>query len=150
MTKSIIGRIYFRVEAQLFHSSSDRAIDQGNEKPLLFSIRTKPMTQRGFHRNKTAIAHFSRSLFGNLVANSDQVFLPIDIFPLQDLVLGVYPDQFTPPNAGQGDRNREWMEIRSECVVEGMVDPPDSLSHVAASSVRRRHGQILIFLCQIR
>jgi hypothetical protein len=24
------------------------------------------------------------------------------------------------------------------------------LSHVAASSVRRRHGQILIFLCQIR
>src|SRR5580700_3318760 len=47
------------------------------------------MKQRGFHRNKTSIAHFSRSLFGNLVANSDQLFLPIDIFPLQDLVLGV-------------------------------------------------------------
>ena len=89
------------MEAQLFHSSSDRAIDQGNEKPLRFPIRAKPMKQRGFHRNKTAIAHFSRSLFGNLVANSDQLFLPIDIFPLQDLVLGVFPDQFTPPNAGE-------------------------------------------------
>ena len=80
------------MEAQLFHSSSDRAIDQGNEKPLPFSIRTKPMKQRGFHRNKTSIAHFSRSLFGNLVAYSDQVFLPIDIFPLQDLVLDVFPE----------------------------------------------------------
>jgi len=59
------------------------------------------MKQRGFHRNKTSIAHFSRSLFGNLVANSDQVFLPIDIFPLQDLVLGVFSHQFTPPNAGE-------------------------------------------------
>jgi len=59
------------------------------------------MKQRGFHRNKTSIAHFSRSLFGNLVANRDQLFLPIDIFPLQDLVLGVFPDQFTPPNAGE-------------------------------------------------
>src|SRR6516164_6154376 len=86
MTKSIVGRIYLRVDAQLFHSSSNRAIDQGNEKPLLFSIRTKPMTQRGFHRNKPSIAHFSRSLFGNLAAYSDQLFLPI--FPLQDLVLG--------------------------------------------------------------
>jgi len=32
---------------------------------------------------------------GNLVVNGYQVFLPIDIFPLQDLVLGVFPDQFT-------------------------------------------------------
>ena len=59
------------------------------------------MKQRGFHRNKTSIAHFSRSLFGNLVANRDQLLSPINIFPLQDLVLGVFPDQFTPPNAGE-------------------------------------------------
>ena len=59
------------------------------------------MKQRGFHRNKTSIAHFSRSLFGNLVANSDQVFWPIEIFPLQHLVLGVFSDQFTPPNVGE-------------------------------------------------
>src|SRR5271166_3766298 len=57
------------------------------------------MKQRGFHRNKTSIAHFSRSLFGNFMANSDQSFLPINIFPLQDLVLGVFSHQFTPPNA---------------------------------------------------
>ena len=36
------------------------------------------MKQGGFHGNQTSIAHFSRSLFGNLVANSDQLFLPID------------------------------------------------------------------------
>src|SRR5271165_5764909 len=57
------------------------------------------MKQGAFHRNKTSIANFSRSLFGNLVANSDQLFLPINIFPLQDLVLGVFSHQFTPPNA---------------------------------------------------
>ena len=59
------------------------------------------MKQCGFHRNKTSITYFSRSLFGNLVANSDQFFLPIDIFPLQDLVLGVFSHQFTPTNAGE-------------------------------------------------
>ena len=59
------------------------------------------MKQRGFHRNKTSIAHFSRSLFGNLVANSDQLFLPINIFPLQDLVLGVFSDQFTAAEASE-------------------------------------------------
>jgi hypothetical protein len=59
------------------------------------------MKQRGFHWNKTSIAHFSRSLFGYLVANSDQLFLPIDIFPLQGLILGVFSHQFSPPNAGE-------------------------------------------------
>ena len=43
------------------------AIDQRNEEPLLVPKRTQPMKQRGFHRNKTSITHFSRSLFGNLI-----------------------------------------------------------------------------------
>jgi hypothetical protein len=63
------------------------------------------MKQRGFHRNKTAIAHFSRSLFGNLVANSDQVFLPVYIFPPQNLVLGLFSDQFTATEAGETRHN---------------------------------------------
>ena len=50
------------------------------------------MKQCGFHWNKAPITHFPRSLFGNLVADSDQLFLPVDIFPPQDLVLGVFSD----------------------------------------------------------
>jgi hypothetical protein len=38
-------------------------------------------------------------LFGNLVADSDQLFLPVDIFPPQDLVPGVFSDQFTAAEA---------------------------------------------------
>ena len=70
------------------------------------------MKQRGFHRNKSSIAHFSRSLFGYLVANRDQAFLPIDIFPFQDLVLGVSPDQFTPPNAGEARHCKKGDQFR--------------------------------------
>ena len=55
------------------------------------------MKQCGLHWNKAPITHFARSLFGNLVADSNQLFLPVDIFPPQDLVLGVFSDQFTAP-----------------------------------------------------
>jgi hypothetical protein len=48
------------------------------------------MKQCGFHWNKAPITHFPRSLFGNLMADSDQLFLPVDIFPPQDLILGVH------------------------------------------------------------
>jgi hypothetical protein len=70
------------------------------------------MKQRGFHRNKTSIAHFSRSLSADLVANSDQLFLPINIFPLQDLVLGVFSQQFTPPNASEARRCKKRNQLR--------------------------------------
>jgi hypothetical protein len=50
------------------------------------------MKQCRFHGNKTSIAHFSRSLFGNLVANSDQSLLPANIFPAQGLAPGVFSD----------------------------------------------------------
>ena len=86
------------------------------------------MKQHGFHRNKTAIAHFSRSLFGNLVANGDQVFSPIDIFPLQDLVLGVLPDQFTPPNTGEASHRkigRKIVEIALGTIAG--YTPPDEI-----------------------
>jgi hypothetical protein len=53
------------------------------------------MKQCGFHWNKAPIAHFARSLFGNLLADSDQLFLPIDIFPPQDLA--------TEPLSTRGD-----------------------------------------------
>ena len=59
------------------------------------------MKQCGFHWNKAPITHFARSLFGNLVADSDKLFLPADIFPPKDLVLGVFSDQFTAPEAGE-------------------------------------------------
>ena len=59
------------------------------------------MKQCGFHWNKAPITHFPRSLFGNLVADSDQLFLPVDIFPPQDLVLGVFSDQFTAAEASE-------------------------------------------------
>ena len=35
------------------------------------------MKQCGFHWNKAPITHFPRSLFGNLVADSNQLFLPV-------------------------------------------------------------------------
>ena len=78
-----------RGQAQLFHSPSNCAINHGNKKSFFFPIRAKPMKQCGFHWNKAPITHFARSLFGNLVADSDQLFLPVDIFPPRDLVLGV-------------------------------------------------------------
>ena len=59
------------------------------------------MKQCGFHWNKAPITRFPRSLFGNLVADGDQLFLPVDIFPPQDLVLGVFSDQFTASEAGE-------------------------------------------------
>ena len=59
------------------------------------------MKQCGFHWNKAPITRFPRSLFGDLVADSDQLLLPVDIFPPQDLVLGVFSDQFTAPEAGE-------------------------------------------------
>jgi len=59
------------------------------------------MNQRGFHWNKAPITHFPRNLFSNLVADGDQLFLPVYIFPPQDLVLGVFSDQFTAPEAGE-------------------------------------------------
>ena len=36
------------------------------------------------------------------MANSDQVFLPIDIFPLQDLVLDVFPEPIHSGEAHPG------------------------------------------------
>ena len=59
------------------------------------------MNQCGFHWNNAPITHFPRSLFSNLVADGDQLFLPVYIFPPQDLVLGVFSDQFTAPEAGE-------------------------------------------------
>ena len=59
------------------------------------------MKQCGFHWNKAPITHFPRTLFGNLVADSDQLFLPVDIFQSQDLVLGVFSDQFAAAEASE-------------------------------------------------
>jgi len=41
------------------------------------------MNQCGFHWDKAPITHFSRSLFSNLAADGDQLFLPVYIFPPQ-------------------------------------------------------------------
>ena len=78
-----------------------KTINHGNKKSFFFPIRAKPMKQCGFHWNKAPIAHFPRSLFGNLVADSDRLFLPVDIFPPQDLALGVFSDQCTAAEASE-------------------------------------------------
>ena len=70
------------------------------------------MKQCGFHWNEAPIAHFPRSLFGNLVADSDELLLPVDILPSQDLVLGVFPDQFAAPDAGETRRRKERDQFR--------------------------------------
>ena len=48
----------------------------------------------------------------NLVADSDQLFLPVDIFPPQDLVLGVFSDQFTAPEAGKTRHSKKRDQFR--------------------------------------
>src|SRR5208337_1506852 len=75
-------------------------------------MRAKPMKQCSFHWNKAPITHFARSLFGNLVADSDQLFLPVDIFPPQDLVRGIFSDQFTAPEAGETRHSKKRDQFR--------------------------------------
>jgi hypothetical protein len=70
------------------------------------------MKQCRFHWNKTSIAHFSRSLFDNLVANSDQSLLPANIFPPQDLVPNVFSDQFAAPDTGKSAIARKGDQLR--------------------------------------
>src|SRR5215831_16971797 len=79
-------------------------------------------------------APFSRSLFDNLVANSDQMFLPIDIFPLQDLVLDVFPETIHPPNAGEArhckkrnrsPRHQESSPAPSQISNSALTKPPN-------------------------
>jgi len=86
------------------------------------------MKQCGFHWNKASITHFPRSLFGNLVSDSDQLFLPVDIFPPQDLVLGVFSDQFTAAEASETRHSKKRVRLASK------VNPPtNALRHSYAS-----------------
>jgi len=52
------------------------------------------MKQCGFHWNRAPITQFARSLFGNLVADSDQLFLPVEI---RDLTTGLWIWRFENP-----------------------------------------------------
>src|SRR3984957_11384467 len=76
------------------------------------------MKQCGFHWNKAPITHFPRSLFGNLVADSDQLFLPVDIFPPQNLVLDVFSDQFTAAEASETRHSKKGISSGTSSGIE--------------------------------